>query len=171
MTLVRGLQHAVAAGIDVQVDLVGSLGEGPEGALRWAAFEEDLLQAGMADRVHLHGHVPSAVRAELLAGSDVVLWIGRSLPGAGLPEMVVEATAANRCVIASAVPELTWCPAIAEHVTLVAPGDGEALAAALVGFAGDRGLALQKLHAGRVLLVARAAEESSLSLPLVPDVR
>lgn len=151
-TLVEGVRQAVAAGCDVTVDVVGGLGEGPAGFRRWLAFLDHLDTTKMAARFRLHGPLSLAARRQVQAAADLALWIGRAADGAGLPEPVVEAFAIGRPVIASAVRELTWLPALAENADLVAPGEPGALARALQRFAEDRGPAMRRLADGRRLM-------------------
>ena len=155
-TLVLGVQQAVAAGCDLTVDVVGGFGHDATALCRWLSFEDRIEVAGLAGRFRLHGDVAPAVRKQILANSDAVLWVGRSVAGAGLPDPVVEGLAKGRPVIASAVPELTWVPALADCVCLVEPGDPATLASALRALTADPGPFGRRLVAGIALMTEHA---------------
>ncbi|MCA8977991.1 MAG: glycosyltransferase [Planctomycetes bacterium] len=161
-TLVEGVRLAAAGGLELRVDVVGRPGSDAEALHRRLMFEDRLQEAGVAARFRLHGEVAPAARRRLLRDSDVVLWIGRSMAAAGLPFAIVEAMAAARPVIASAVPELTWVPALAEQTFLVEPGDAGALATALQALAADPAAGTGRAEAALALLAANARDDPGL---------
>lgn len=163
-TLVEGMQQAVAAGLDLNLDVVGDLGDGPDGMLRWLQFEDLLAVSGMASRVRLHGAIGPSTRRQLLQLADVVLWIGRSAGETGLPPTVLEGLAHGRPVIASAVRELTWLPAIAECVELVPEANAGVLAQALVRCLKDPGAIQRRVQTAREVLKGRATDDSGQGL-------
>jgi starch synthase (maltosyl-transferring) len=104
------------------------VGEGPEGAGLRKRTDEDIL---LQNHVHWLGRrddVPG-----LLKGVDVVV-----LPSLweGMPNVVLEAMAARRAVVATAVEGTTELVGPGRTGWLVAPGDSEGLAAALLDAAG-----------------------------------
>ena len=103
-------------------------GEGPERA----AIEAAAAQAGVAERVHL----PGAVRdpAAMLGAFDI---FALSSDSEQFPLSVVEAMAAGLPVAAPAVGDVPQIVAPENADYIVAPGDSDALTAALVELAGD----------------------------------
>lgn len=99
------------------------VGDGP---LR-AALQRQAEAAGVASRVHLAGRVDHAGLADWYAAADLVCLPSRS---EGLPNVVLEALACGRPVVASAVGEVpALLPPFAGHT--VPPGDAAALRQAL----------------------------------------
>lgn len=107
------------------------VGEGPERA----AVEAQLREAGIADRVVLHGKLPAEQVHPLVRSSDIAV-----LPSLteGLPNAVMEAMAHGVAVVASdvgGVGELLGTGA----GTVVPPRDPAALAGGLAAFLDDPG--------------------------------
>jgi glycosyltransferase involved in cell wall biosynthesis len=123
-------------------------GEGP----RRAALQELAAELGIADRVLFLGHRTDI--PELLAASDVFalpsLYEGSSLA-------VLEAMAAGRAVVSSAIGGTDELLTDGEDGLLVAPGDSPALAAALRRLLGDGELRAELGRAAR----ARAERDFS----------
>jgi glycosyltransferase involved in cell wall biosynthesis len=123
-------------------------GEGP----RRAALQDLAAELGIADRVLFLGHRTDI--PELLAASDVFalpsLYEGSSLA-------VLEAMAAGRAVISSAIGGTDELLTDGENGLLVAPGDSPALAAALRRLLGDAELRAELGRAAR----ARAERDFS----------
>jgi len=159
-TLVAGVQQAVAAGVDLRLDVVGNLGEGPAGTLRWLQFQDLLAAAGLGERFRLHGAPTPKVIRNLLDGADLVLWIGRSVAESGLPQAVVEGLARGKPVVASGVRELLWLPALAECIEIVPPVNAEALAQTLVRHSKDPRGSEPRLQAAREVLTRRTGDEA-----------
>lgn len=112
------------------------VGEGP---LR-PALEEAAREWGVAGRVKFLGHRTHAQLADLYAGSDVVVVpsvIDRDGDRDGLPNVVLEAMASGRPVVASDVAAIA--SAVRDRMTgvLVPPGDPTALAGVLDELAAD----------------------------------
>ncbi len=170
-TLVAGVEAAVAADLDVTVDVVGGLGDGPAGLERWLRFEDAIECAGLGARFRKHGAVAPAARRALRDAAHVVAWIGRSVDGAGLPRAVLHGLAAGKVILASAVPELLWLPVVAEHVALVEPDHPEAVAAALRSFVQDPEPFTRRARAGRDIMVRRAQDEAVAPLAAVLRAR
>jgi glycosyltransferase involved in cell wall biosynthesis len=99
-----------------------------------------------------------------------VLWVGQSVEGGGLPRVVLEALAAGKATVASAVSEVRWLPAIAEHVEPVEPGDAGALAAAIARFVESPTASLRRASAGRELMIRRATDEAGTPLGAILPV-
>ncbi len=115
-------------------------GEGPERA----SLEAQARALGVSDRVLFLGYrrdIP-----DLLACADLVV-----LPSLfeGLPLSVLEAMAAGKPVIASAIPGTTEVVIHGETGLLVPPGDPAALAAAIRTVLSDAQLAQRLAEAGR----------------------
>jgi glycosyltransferase involved in cell wall biosynthesis len=98
------------------------VGDGPDRPLLEALIERKRLRG----RVHLLGHRSDA--PALLPGADLV--VVPSLDNESSPNVVLEAWAARRPVLASRIAGLPELLRDDEHGLLVPPGDAEALAAA-----------------------------------------
>ena len=118
----KGLHHLVAAAALVPEARVMIVGDGPERG----ALETLIAQLGLGDRVHLLGFRTDI--PELLAGCDLFV-----LPSLfeGLPLSILEAMAAGKAVVATAIGGND--EAVVDGVTglLVPPADPQALADAL----------------------------------------
>ena len=118
----KGLHHLVAAAALVPEVRVMIVGDGPERG----ALETRIAQLGLGDRVHLLGFRTDI--PELLAGCDLFV-----LPSLfeGLPLSILEAMAAGKAVVATAIGGND--EAVVDGVTglLVPPADPQALADAL----------------------------------------
>ena len=146
LTPQKGLGHLLQATArlpDVQVVIAG---EGPERE----ALEAQARALGIHDRVSFPGF--RADTAALLAEADVVV-----LPSLkeGLPLAVLEAMAAGRPVVATAIGGTTEAVVHGETGLLVPPGDPPALAHALGTILADPALAA-RLGAGGRERVARS---------------
>jgi glycosyltransferase involved in cell wall biosynthesis len=124
-TLVRAFA-SLAGELPHRLVLAGLAGWGA-GALASA-----VAASGVADRVLLPGYVPDADKAALVTGADVFVYPSR-YEGFGLP--VLEAMACGTPVVTTtggSLPEVAG-----DAATLVAPGDTDALAAAIAKLAAD----------------------------------
>jgi len=124
----KGHPVLIRAAAEIPEALFVLAGEGP----RRAALQELAAELGIADRVLFLGHRTDI--PELLAASDVFalpsLYEGSSLA-------VLEAMAAGRAVVSSAIGGTDELLTDGEDGLLVAPGDSPALASALRRLLGD----------------------------------
>ena len=144
----KGLTYLLRAAAELpDVEFVVA-GEGPERA----ALEREARALGVADRVAFVGFRHDT--AALLAGADVFV-----LPSLneGLPLAVLEAMAAARPVVATAVGGTPEVVRDGETGLLVPPGDARALAAAIRELLHDLPLARRVAAEGRALVLARAS--------------
>ncbi|MGR4879870.1 glycosyltransferase [Streptomyces sp. LARHCF249] len=144
---------ALAALPDTELVVVG----GPAGDLVDADMEVRRLRAiaqgaGVADRVHFTGAVPSAQVPAVLRSADIVLCPADYEPFGIVP---LEAMACGRPVVASAVGG--QLDTVMDFVTgrLVPPGDPEALAAAVSTLLADPGRRMSCGAAGRQRVLSR----------------
>jgi glycosyltransferase involved in cell wall biosynthesis len=136
----KGFDVLVAAAARLRLPFeLHIVGDGPDRA-RLAALIAD---AGLADRVSLRG---SRTHAELpadYAAADIVVVpsvVDDSGDRDGLPNVVLEAMASGRPIVASDVGAIASAVAHLETGCLLPPGDDRALAAAIDLLAGDRRL-------------------------------
>ena len=118
----KGLHHLVAAAALVPEARVMVVGEGPERR----ALETKIAHLGLGDRVHLLGFRSDV--PDLLAGSDLFV-----LPSLfeGLPLSILEAMAAGKPVVATAIGGNDEAVVDGATGLLVPPGDPRALADAI----------------------------------------
>ncbi len=140
------LIHAAATLPDTHVLIAG---EGPERS----ALERLARDLGISDRIHLPGWRDD--QAALLAGCDLLVCPSRHEP---LGNVVIEAFAAARPVIASAVAGPSELIDPGRTGLLVPPDDPAALASAIRTVLHDPSLAATLASAGRAEFLARHAE-------------
>ncbi|HVL18655.1 MAG TPA: glycosyltransferase [Gemmatimonadales bacterium] len=118
----KGLHHLVAAAALVPEARVMVVGEGPERP----ALETEIARLGLGDRVHLLGFRSDV--PDLLAASDLFV-----LPSLfeGLPLSILEAMAAGKPVVATAIGGNDEAVVDGATGLLVPPGDPQALADAI----------------------------------------
>jgi glycosyltransferase involved in cell wall biosynthesis len=133
---------------DVRVRIVG---DGPERA----PLAARIRGAGLADRVRLdppltHDELPAAYAA----ANIVVVPSVRDAKGDrdGLPNVVLEALASGRAVVASGIAAIGSVVRDGETGLVVPPGDADALARALDSVAADAALRARLGAAGRALV-------------------
>ncbi len=128
------------------------LGEGEERA----AIERLIGDLGLGERVHLLGAVSrdrvaaEVAAADVIAQPSVVLASGKT---DGIPVALMEALAAERAVVASAVSGIPELVRDGETGLLVPAEDAEALAEALARLAADPQLRVRLGRAGRALVL------------------
>ncbi len=150
--LIEALQRAVERGVDASLVLVG------DGELR-APLERRIAELGLGARVRITGWIAeSAVREELARARCFVL----PSFAEGLPVSIMEAMAAARPVIATAIAGIPELVRPGETGWLVPAGDVSALAAAIeeAAFAsGDALRAMGRAAAARVRLRHSLADQ------------
>ncbi len=146
----KGLPHLVRAMVNQPADTrLLLLGEGPERG----ALERQVRAAGLGDRVHFAGHVPSTAMPEWLVALDALV-----LPSIQLPRrmeqfgrILIEAMACGVPVIGSSCGEI---PRVIGEAGIVVPeADSAAIAAAITQLRSDpaRGAALGAAGRHRVI--------------------
>ena len=146
-TAIRAVARLDQSGIDVALDIAGS-GRAEKRLRRLAA---DL---GLGERACFHGWVDSSGSAALFASARAVLFPARWHEPAGL--VALEAMAAGRAVVASAVGGLPETVEDGVNGLLVEPGNPAALAIAIERLANDLGLAARLGAAGCATATARS---------------
>jgi glycosyltransferase involved in cell wall biosynthesis len=114
-----------------------------DGPLR-SSVEQMIQNAGLSRRVLLHGHVADTV--DFLRRLEIFVLCSRS---EGLPHALLEAMAAGRAVVATAVGGNRELITHDVNGLLVPPGDAAALAAAIGRLAADPALATRLADAAR----------------------
>jgi glycosyltransferase involved in cell wall biosynthesis len=138
------------SGLDIPFDL-RIVGDGP---LR-PTLERSASALGLADRVRLDGPLTHCELPDAYAAADVV--VVPSVEDAngdrdGLPNVVLEAMAAGRPVVASEIAAISTAVRDGQTGLLVAPGDAPALRAAIERVARDHALAQRMGRAARALV-------------------
>lgn len=158
-------------GFDVLVDALGRVddpwrlrlvGDGPERS----RLEDAASDLGVRDRVELLGRRTHAELPALYAAADVVAVpsvVDRNGDRDGLPNVVLEAMASARPVVASDVAAIGTAVCDGVNGLLVPPRDPAALARSLTALHDDRGLAR------RLGRAARADAESRFDLHRCAD--
>ena len=137
-TLVSAFAELARTYVDLELVVAGPGGWGE------SAFTAAVAASGVADRVVRLGYLEDAERQSLLEGA-VALAFPSLYEGFGFPPL--EAMAAGVPVVATAagaVPEV-----VGDAAELVAPGDVEAMTAALARVIDDDGLRATLVQAGR----------------------
>lgn len=125
--LLEGFQAAQRSVRELRLLMIG------DGPLR-GTVEQEVKAAGLHDRVALTGRLPHSKVAEAMACGDILL-----VPSAseGLPRVVLEGSALQLPVIASAVGGIPEAVDEGETGFLIEPGDAACLAARLAELAVD----------------------------------
>lgn len=87
-------------GIEARIDIIGPP-VGAPGAAEWSAIEADAARLGVASRVRLPGTVP--LDRLMHAYRDYDVFVLPTLPGEGIPRVLLEAMAAGLPIVASRV--------------------------------------------------------------------
>jgi glycosyltransferase involved in cell wall biosynthesis len=117
--LITSFAQLVAEGLPVRLELIGEVTSRP-------ALEAQIRDAGIEHVVCLHGSVPSAER--LYPAFDVVV---QSSDGEGLPNALLEASAAGRAIVATAAGGTEEIVTDGTTGLLVRIGDQDGLTAAI----------------------------------------
>jgi polysaccharide biosynthesis protein PslH len=139
-TLFHGVETAIARNPDIAfVSTGGPIAGHHEGghAAFWSLVRASPFAARFSDR----GRLPRKGALAVLAESHAVVSVSRACLEAevGSRQRVVEALAWGRPVVATGLGDLAAVVAEAEAGIVVAPGDADALAAAVLALAGDAG--------------------------------
>jgi glycosyltransferase involved in cell wall biosynthesis len=135
--LPRAVRLLVDAGIDITLDIVGPT-VGRPGEDERAAIVDEARRSGVADRVSLPGAVPLDRLLPMYAGYD--LFVLPTLPGEGIPRVLLEAMSAGLPVVTTRVAGI---PSLVTHEVnglLVDQPAAEAVAGAMARLIGNAGL-------------------------------
>lgn len=148
--LIEAVGLLVDRGIDARLVLIGEGEERPE-------LEAQIAERGLGDRVELRGRRPAAEVREALVECDVFALASVQLPSGfmdGIPNVLVEALAVGRPVVASELPGIAEL--IEDGVTglLARSGDPASLAEALERIHHDEGLVERIVAGGRARVEA-----------------
>ena len=152
----KGQTHLIEAGrrlADEGVDFVMEIvGEGD----RRERLERQIEESGLGDRVAIDGAHPRAEIAERMRAMDVI--VAPSVPigngkKEGIPVVLMEAMSCGLPVVASDLAGIAELVENERTGFLVAPGDPDAIAAALRRLAHDTGLRSELGRAGREKVV------------------
>jgi len=150
LVLVDAIGRLIARGVEVEARLLGEGAERP-------SIEARVRALGLDDAVQLLGSVPRDRVAREVAAADIVVQPSIVLASGkteGIPVALMEALAAERAVIASAVSGIPELVRDGQTGVLVEPGDADALAAAIERLAADPALRRGLGAAGRALVLA-----------------
>jgi glycosyltransferase involved in cell wall biosynthesis len=139
---------AALAGLKLQFTLT-IVGEGPERE----RLRQLVILNNLENRVVFRGPLTHSELPEIYAGSDVVVVPSirdRSGDRDGLPNVVLEAMACGRAVVASDVGAIATAIVDDENGLLVPPGDPVALGQALKLLAGNKDLRTRLGRSGRI---------------------
>jgi glycosyltransferase involved in cell wall biosynthesis len=142
----KGLDVLVRAAADVPHAVFAIVGEGPDRE----ALERAIAAAGLGERVILLGSRQDVPR--LLASCDIFVLPSRY---EGLPLAVLEAMAAGRAVVATAIGGTSEAITDGDHGLLVPPDDAVALGAAIARLLGDPEGAQRMARRARARLLER----------------
>jgi glycosyltransferase involved in cell wall biosynthesis len=155
LTTAKALDVALAALAEVEGVALAIAGDGPDRA----ALEQKASELGLDGRVTFLGAQPRERVLELFSASDASLL---SSTWENFPHTVVEALAVGAPVIATAVGGVPEVVHDGENGLLVAPGDPEALAAAVRRYFADEELR-ERLRAGAAASVEEYRPEKLLA--------
>jgi glycosyltransferase involved in cell wall biosynthesis len=143
---VAAVQRARALGAAVELHLYGL----PDPSNRTSHTEAELRQWGSAPGIHWHGATDDVARVHREHHIAMLLSVRE-----GLPKSLVEAAAAGRPIVATDVPGCREVVRPGQEGYLVAVGDIDAAAQALVALAGDGALRRRLGEAGNARFRAR----------------
>jgi glycosyltransferase involved in cell wall biosynthesis len=139
------IARLVARGIDLTVDVVGPAVGAPGEAER-AAIVSEAMQLGVENRVRLRGPVPLDRLLPQYADYDV--FVLPTLPGEGVPRVLLEAMAAGLPVVTTAVAGIPGLITHERNGLLIAEPSPDALAAAIYRVLTDGALRRRLIAAG-----------------------
>jgi glycosyltransferase involved in cell wall biosynthesis len=143
--LMEACRLLAAQGLDFRLTLAG---DGPErGKIR-----ELVEQHGLAARVNLPGAVPHREVARLMGAADLLVMPSVIAPSGdrdGIPNVILEAMLCGTPVVATAVSGIPEVIRDGDTGWLIAPGDAQALAEAVLAALGDPAEARSRAARGR----------------------
>ena len=137
-------------GIDVSLELIG------DGSLR-AELEAQIRRLGLGDRVAVRGREPIEGVWEALRRADAMALASVQLESGfmdGIPNVLVEALATGRPVVASSLPGIRELIIDDETGLLAEPGDPRSLADAITRLVDEPELAPRLVATGRAKVEA-----------------
>jgi glycosyltransferase involved in cell wall biosynthesis len=158
--LPAALQRLVSEGVDATIDIVGPTAGSP-GVAERRAIEADARARGVADRVRLVGAVP----LDALIGRyrEYDLFVLPTLPGEGIPRVLLEAMAGGVPVVTTRVAGIPSLVAHEQNGLLVDEPTADAVSSALLRLVRDAALRRRLIAEGYATarahtLPAQAAE-------------
>jgi glycosyltransferase involved in cell wall biosynthesis len=148
--LLEACRLLVDEGVDTTLELIG------DGLLR-EELEAQIRRLRLADRVVVRGRQPIEVVREALGRADAMALASIQLENGvmdGIPNVLVEALATGRPVVASSLPGIRELIIDGETGLLAEPGDPASLAAALTRLVDDPTLAPRLVAGGRAKVEA-----------------
>ncbi|HKB13474.1 MAG TPA: glycosyltransferase [Vicinamibacterales bacterium] len=169
LTALPGVAAAlVARGLDVTIDIVGPVVGTPGGAER-RAIDAQAAALGVSDRVHCIGAVPLDQLLPLYGEYD--LFVLPTLPGEGIPRVLLEAMAAGLPIVTTRVAGI---PSLIEHGRnglLVDDASAQSIAGVLERLIADGDLRRALIAAGYETARAHTLEAQAASMMAVVAAR
>lgn len=153
----------VACGHDVTLDIVGPV-VGTLGAEEQARVESESARLGLADRIRFVG--PRTLPQVLALARAHDLFVLPTLPGEGVPRVLLEAMASGLPIVVSNVAGV---PTLVQHEVnglLISPADPSAIAAALDRLIRDADLRRRLIATGYRAARAHTAESHARKIAL-----
>src|SRR5439155_11322340 len=168
----RCLPEAVAAlrhsGIDARLDLVGPIVGGP-GAAEREGIARAAERLNVADRLRLLGPVP--LDRLLARYADYDLFVLPTLPGEGIPRVLLEAMAAGLPVVVTRVAGIPSLVRHEENGYLIETATAEAVSAAITTLVRDPRLRRRLIQSGYEIARAHALEAQAASMMAIAGPR
>jgi glycosyltransferase involved in cell wall biosynthesis len=139
------IARIVAAGVDAAIDIVGPP-VGAPGGVEQRAIVESSAALGVADRVRCAGAVPLARLLPMYRDYDV--FVLPTLPGEGIPRVLLEAMANGLPVVTTAVAGIPSLIVDEENGLLIADPTAASIASAVVRVVTDGALRRRVIAAG-----------------------
>ena len=135
--LPAAIQHVVDAGTNITLDIVGPI-VGAPGEMERAAIVEEAAQCGVANRVALRGAVPLDRLLPMYRNYD--LFVLPTLPGEGIPRVLLEAMSAGLPIVTSRVAGIPGLVTHESNGLLVDTPTANAVGAAIIRIVRDGSL-------------------------------
>ena len=153
--LPQAITDLVARGHDVRLTIVGPV-VGSLGMEERARVTRDAAALGVAERVDFAG--PKTLPEVLQLGREHDLFVLPTLPGEGVPRVLLEAMAVGLPIVASSVAGIPSLIAHEVNGLLVPPANSAALAEAIDRLVGDHELRQQLIANGYTVARAQTTE-------------